>query len=41
MGPILCSGPANGPAKQDGSKNLILGFNCGHGEGVKSFEGQE
>ena len=32
LGPILCRGPANGPAKQHGSKNLILGFIC-HGEG--------
>ena len=39
LGPILCRGPANGPAKQHGSKNLILGFICGHSEGERGTLG--
>ena len=35
LGPILCRGLANGPANQHGSKNLILGFNCGYSYGVR------
>ena len=35
LGPILCRGFANGPAEQHASKNPILGFICGHGEGER------
>ena len=40
LGPILCRGFANGPEKQHGSKNLILGFFVATVKlSVKAFEG--
>ena len=42
LGPILCRGFANGPEKQHGSKNLILGFFVATIKvSVKAFEGLE
>ena len=42
LGPILCRGFANGPDKQHGSKNLILGFFVATIKvSVKAFEGLE